>query len=60
MTHFFLIVPNHPKAKPGFNVWRCEKCDSEAIFKAKYSQREVNQIIEAKLPCIPTPDNKIN
>lgn len=57
MTHFFVIVPNHPRAKKGFNVWRCDKCDSEAIFKAKYDKATVNRVIEIKIPCIPKAKN---
>lgn len=59
MTHNFKIVLLHPRSKPGFNIWRCDKCDSEGIFKVKYTQREVNQTISAKLPCIPTESNNI-
>lgn len=53
MNHNFTIVPNHPKARPGFNVWHCDNCDSEAIFKAKYTKHDVNQIITAKIKCLP-------
>lgn len=53
MTHLFVITINHPRNKPGHNVWRCDKCDSEAVFMKKYTQADVNRIIGEKLPCVP-------
>lgn len=53
MKHNFTEVPNHPRRTPGTRVWRCERCDSEAIFKNKYSQSDVNAVVEKKIPCIP-------
>lgn len=53
MSHLFVEVPLHPLSVPGYKVWKCDKCDSAAKFRSKYSQSEVNKIISNKLPCVP-------
>lgn len=59
MTHFFELAPFHPRSKPGFNVWRCNICDSEALFPKKFDQRYVNRVVGENLPCVPTKSEKI-
>ena len=34
------------------DLWRCDNCDSEALFSKGFSQLEANQIMMLRLPCL--------
>ena len=34
------------------NLWRCDDCNSEALFSKGFSQLEANQIMMLRLPCL--------
>lgn len=52
LGHNFKLAMFHPRATPGTNVWRCDDCDTEVIFGKMLTQREVNQIMAKKMPCL--------
>ncbi len=59
LGHNFKLAPFHPKATRETNIWRCDDCDSEVIFSKMLNQREVNQIMAKRMPCLQEPPKKV-
>lgn len=52
-THNFKPVQNHPRQQPGMIIWRCDKCDSETMFSRRFTEADVNKIMQMRLHCLP-------
>jgi len=50
--HYFKLVVKHDRDKKGFNIWKCERCDSEVMFAKSRTQTGVNQIMAIRMHCI--------
>ncbi len=48
-AHNFKKVKSYDALK---DVWRCDDCDSEALFSKNFTQVAVNQLMILRLPCL--------
>lgn len=51
--HNFKRRLNDDRAPLGMSVWRCEKCDTEAVFDNRHNKFDVNKMMTVKMPCLP-------
>lgn len=52
-THNFHRLIQDDRAPTGMSVWRCEKCDTEAVFDNRHTKHDVNKLMTIKMPCLP-------
>ncbi len=49
--HNFVAV-KHERTLPGFQMWRCNDCETEVMFPTVCDQRYVNRRMANKLACL--------